>query len=189
MICRGGMQRQAWLGLWGIQSFQSLKGGVQALLICARVRQLLLLECELPWNCITPKDRVSRAPGIKPSTACERQELLPETRVPVLPEVTHLQESLQGEIYRKQGQQIYLWQTKPPALPRMPLPTCKRSWFCSSIPGMRPAFCSLRQFQLACMQTGEHRVMGVAQNAIATKLATRRELLWDVPANWSAAQV
>ena len=30
--------------------------------------------------------------------------------------------------------------------------------------------------------------MGVGQNAIATRLATRGELLWDYPADWTAAQ-
>ncbi len=30
--------------------------------------------------------------------------------------------------------------------------------------------------------------MGVGQNAIATRLATRGELLWNYPADWTAAQ-
>ncbi|EIE19942.1 hypothetical protein COCSUDRAFT_58179 [Coccomyxa subellipsoidea C-169] len=37
-------------------------------------------------------------------------------------------------------------------------------------------------------KVGERRVMGVGQNAIATRLATRGELLWDYPADWTAAQ-
>ncbi|EIE19938.1 hypothetical protein COCSUDRAFT_44339 [Coccomyxa subellipsoidea C-169] len=37
-------------------------------------------------------------------------------------------------------------------------------------------------------KVGERRVMGVGQNAIATRLATRSELLWDYPADWTAAQ-
>ena len=34
---------------------------------------------------------------------------------------------------------------------------------------------------------GKKRVMGSAMNAIATKLATRRDLVWEVPETWSLA--
>ena len=38
------------------------------------------------------------------------------------------------------------------------------------------------------LQVGERRVMGVGQQAIATRVATRAQLVWDVPPSWSLAQ-
>ena len=34
-------------------------------------------------------------------------------------------------------------------------------------------------------QAGKRRVMGLARNAIATRVAARPELIWDVPDQWS----
>ena len=37
------------------------------------------------------------------------------------------------------------------------------------------------------MQVGGRRVMGLAPNALATRVAATRQLLWDVPTGWSLA--
>ena len=47
---------------------------------------------------------------------------------------------------------------------------------------------ALSSLQSAQVSGGDRRVMGVAQNAIATQVSTPAYLLWDVPAVWSLAE-